>query len=216
MWNAIVKFLFLSALIIVLQAGPVQAANAIGTIVDISGSAMVTHAGEKESHALKRKDAIALKDTIETTKGSRVKILFIDDTQFTLAEKTRLVIDEYVFDPENSAGNKESYSILAGAFQYVSGLVARKKDPVADINTSYGTIGIRGTRLMSAMKGSQRWIFLKDGNITVASKGGMVKLNPGEGTIMRNRETAPDKPHKWKPKEIAWIRAKTFGRDIEW
>jgi hypothetical protein len=94
-------------------------------------------------------DPVYQNDTIVTGKRARASLLFKDNTQFTLSEKTKLKISDWVYDPNAPPRNKASYSILQGAFQYVSGLLEKQRDRDVNIDTPYGCICIRGTELIS-------------------------------------------------------------------
>jgi hypothetical protein len=114
----------------------------VGTITSISGNATVTHPDGTTS-TLNSGDTINMGDKLQTSAKSRVGVDFADDTQLSMSENSSLVVDNYVYDPEShgSAG----YSFLAGAFQYVSGLIGKKDPGNVNIGTPVGTIGIRGT-----------------------------------------------------------------------
>ena len=114
----------------------------VGTITSISGNATVTHPDGTTS-TLNSGDTVNMGDKLQTSAHGHIGVDFADDTQFSMSENSSLVVDNYVYDPQShsSAG----YSILAGAFQYVSGLIAKKDPDNVNIETPYGGIGIRGT-----------------------------------------------------------------------
>jgi hypothetical protein len=163
----------------------------IGTIMEVEGTATVTPAGEKAAKPLAVKDSIHMNDVIEAGAKSKVLVLFIDNTQITLSEKTKLKVDQYVFDPDNSAGNKASYNILSGTFQYVSGLIAKRKDPDVNLETTYGTIGIRGTRLWAGQLKDSYGVHVDEGAVQFKNDGGQVLVKKGQGTRVKDRKAAP-------------------------
>ena len=120
----------------------------VGTVMETEGI-VLKHLSDGTQCSLGPNSPIHMNDVIEAKAKGRAFILFIDNTQFTMFENTKLTVDNYVFDPDNDANNSARYSYLAGAFQYLSGLIAKKKDPDVEINTPYGTIGIRGTEFIS-------------------------------------------------------------------
>lgn len=163
----------------------------IGTIMEVEGSASVTPAATKVARPLALKDSIHMNDVIVTNAKSRVLVLFIDNTQITMSENSKLTVDTYVFDPDNNAGNKASYNFLQGTFQYVSGLVAKKKDPDVNIETTYGTIGIRGTKLWAGNLKDSYGVHVDEGAVQVRNDGGQVLVNKGQGTALKSRKVAP-------------------------
>ena len=89
-------------------------------------------------------DPVFLGDTIETGPDSGLQIMLMDETIFTIGPDAALIIDEFVYDPESSAG-KVTASVLKGAFRFVSGRVAKEEPRNMNVKTPVGTIGIRGT-----------------------------------------------------------------------
>lgn len=89
-------------------------------------------------------DPVFLGDTIETGPDSGLQIMLMDETIFTIGPDAALIIDEFVYDPETSAG-KVTASVLKGAFRFVSGRVAKEEPRNMNVKTPVGTIGIRGT-----------------------------------------------------------------------
>tara|TARA_R110002110_G_scaffold85816_3_gene223652 strand:+ start:28370 stop:29956 length:1587 start_codon:yes stop_codon:yes gene_type:complete len=89
-------------------------------------------------------DPVFLGDTIETGPDSGLQIMLMDETIFTIGPDAALIIDEFVYDPETSAG-KVTASVLKGAFRFVSGRVAKDEPRNMSVKTPVGTIGIRGT-----------------------------------------------------------------------
>lgn len=210
-----VRHLFIAALAAFLFSGatafaaeePQAGDGVIGTIMEVEGTATVTLAGQKTAKPLAVKDSIHMKDVVSTGAKSRVLVLFIDNTQFRLSENTKITVDEYVFDPDNAGGNKASYNVLGGTFQYVSGLIAKKKDPAVSIDTPYGTIGIRGTKLWGGQIKDAYGVHVDEGTVSVKNEGGQVLVKKGEGTSLKSRKTAPPKAAPWPAEQLQFIAA---------
>src|SRR4051812_15850115 len=100
----------------------------VGTILEVEGSGTVTtQDGRAVPAAIDT--PVHLHDTVQTEAQSRIFIQFIDETELTLSENAKATIDSYVFDAADNSGNKASYTIMQGAFQYVSGMIGHKPDP---------------------------------------------------------------------------------------
>lgn len=179
----------------------------IGTILEVEGTATVTPQGKTATTAAVD-GAIHMYDKIETGPQSRVFILFIDNTQWTLSENTKFTIDDYVYDADNNTDNKGRYSILAGAFQYISGLIAKKPNPDVKIETPAGSIGIRGTDLTGGDVDGEYDIDVDEGAVDVTTDKGQVRVNAGEGTTVKGRQFAPSRPAKWKQERRERMRQK--------
>ena len=63
-------------------------------------------------------------DTAVTAKGT-MKINFIDQTRVELTEQSRLVIDEFVYDPSRDLGTLSLKASL-GTVRYASGQIAKR------------------------------------------------------------------------------------------
>lgn len=182
--------------------------KAIGSVTFAQGNVKIKEGGSKEPAVLKVGHKIEIGDTILTDENGYAKIEFIDETSIALnGAGGSLHIDEYIFDPENKGANKARFDVLRASFVYVSGLLGKAKKPDVEIDLDFGTIGIRGTKILRAMKeGDECWILLEEGKIRVANNAGAVFLGPGDGTRMSSKSVAPKAPKPWGPKNINWIR----------
>ncbi|HVN94542.1 MAG TPA: FecR family protein [Terracidiphilus sp.] len=136
-------------------APPPAPSTPAGTVKKTEGTATVIRAGTTTPIPLHPGDTIDQNDTIETGAGSRTFVQFNDDTQLTIGENAKIKIDEYVYDP-NGTKNAASYRFLEGAFEYVSGLIAKKNPPSENIETPVGCICIRGTKLIAKVNPTTR------------------------------------------------------------
>jgi hypothetical protein len=92
--------------------------------------------------AAKRKgDAVVFQEVLETRDQSSALIRFIDDSKLTLGAKSKVVIDSFVFDPENTKGNA-LIEISVGTLRFVTGEMP--KGGVV-IKTPTATLTLRGT-----------------------------------------------------------------------
>lgn len=182
------------------QAQETTGPSAIGTIAEIEGVTAIADGGEAVIPQVGRE--IYLNDRIETGPDSRMLLVFIDDTELTLGENANLTIDEYVFDPANPAANKGRFSILRGAFILASGLISKREDPDVQIETSYGSIGIRGTVVWGGVLDDEYNVFVQEGEVTFATERGRVTVRPGEGTRVGSRRSIPARAKAWGQMKI--------------
>jgi hypothetical protein len=165
-----------------------------GKVTIIEGSVTVLRDGVTTQ--LAAGDSIEMSDVIQTAAQSRLQILFQDDTEMTMSENTKLTIDDYVFDPNNEVHDKASYSILEGAFLWISGKLG-KPETDTNIETSYGTLGRRGTEFVakySALPGSLE-IDLVDGGLDITPKQATTATSfTGPLTIMLSDSGAKTSP----------------------
>jgi len=94
------------------------------------------------SQAVKRQgDPVVFKESIETLDSSGAQIRFLDDSQLTIGAKSKVLIDEFVFDPQNAKGNA-LINISVGTLRWVTGSMPKGKTV---IETPTATLTLRGT-----------------------------------------------------------------------
>jgi hypothetical protein len=122
----------------------------IGKVVSAKGSVTVEHVNAVVVQAAlnaqpgqaKVGDPIYLGDTVATGADGKVAITFADDTAFDLSSNARMVMTEFIYDP-NSKANSTLLSLTKGTFTFVAGKIAKSGDMKVD--TPVATMGIRGT-----------------------------------------------------------------------
>jgi len=122
----------------------------IGKIVSATGLVTLEHVNAVVVQAAlsaqpgqaKVGEAIYLGDILTTGADSKVGITFADDTAFDLSSNARMVMTEFVYDP-NSKANSTLLSLTKGTFTFVAGKIAKSGDMKVD--TPVATMGIRGT-----------------------------------------------------------------------
>jgi hypothetical protein len=150
---------------------PAPEPTPIGVVQTSSeGTVSVTRAGTTTPGPLEPGDTIGVNDTIETGPASRVSILFDDNTEFTLGEKTKLKVDDYVYEPDGKS-NKARYTFLQGIFQYIGGLIEKRDSADVNIDLPVGSLGIRGTEFVAKSDGTP-------GNLEIDLITGAVALTP--------------------------------------
>lgn len=190
---------------LLLPATLAHAAAAVGTIVEVEGSATVTRGGKAEKAAIDAE--IYLGDIVATGAQSRVFILLVDDTEWTLSENTKFRVSDFVFDPGDDADNAARYDVLEGAFRYVSGLVAKKDEPDVRVSTPYGAIGIRGTDFTGAPQTDGGYgVYVDEGAVNVENAGAATLLKRGEGARIGDRKARPGRAERWSGERIAALK----------
>jgi len=174
--------------------------NPIGTVVAIEGTATLSHDGNKNAAAANM--AVYENDTLETGKKSKICIIFIDNTWFILGENAQLTVDDYVYDPDSTKDNKGRFSVPQGAFSYVSGQLDKNRKPDVAIMTGFGSIGIRGTKVLGGNYNGLFGIFDQAGNIDVSTEDGTVNLGPGFGSDLSDITRPPGPTNKWTEDKI--------------
>jgi len=118
-------------------------AGGIGTITDLSHQP-ASILRQKATLDGKKGTLVESMDAVKTTQG-KAAITFEDDTKVQITENSRLVIDDFVYDPKNAKGGKLAIKVAMGTVRYASGQVAKNNPQAVAINTPTATIGVRGT-----------------------------------------------------------------------
>ena len=147
---------------------------------------------------------LEMQDTITTQNGAW-QLQFVDDTRVDVTEHSRMVIDEFVYDPASGNGALSMRATL-GAVRYASGQIAHNNRRAVNIATPTATIGVRGTdffMIVDEIGGSMITLLPScdtsgacvTGEISVESDAGMVIMNQAfQTTVVPSRFTAPAPP----------------------
>ena len=183
---------------------PTLAFAAIGEVTDHSGSGAVERDEGFEVYEVTDGLGVESMDTVVTEKG-KVRIDFIDDTRVDITEHSRLIIDDFVFDPASGEG---SLSLKAGlgTIRYASGKIAKNSRQRVRIETPSAVVGVRGTdfaMIVDEIGGSMVTLLPSCdtngdcivGEISVTSDVGTVIMNQAfQTTVVRAAGSSPTKP----------------------
>lgn len=134
--------LFAALAMIVLQVVPAQAQSQVGVSAAVRGTVEVNSAGV--SRAPLSGEAMLLGDRVRTQAQSGMQVLLLDESVFTVGERNDLVIDRFVYDPDQGVGEIAARS-TQGFLRFVSGGVGAIAPENVTLTTPSATIGTRGT-----------------------------------------------------------------------
>ena len=178
--------------------GEQQSVVNIGNITELNGAGQVVR--DKTYKASLDLD-INSYDNVQTSDG-RMGITFLDDSQVRLTEHSKLIIDEFIYDPDPSK-SKMVLQFASGTARFITGKLATIDKENILITTPSATVGIRGTDFTITVDelGRSLIILLPDddglpsGEILVSTAMGQVVLNkPYQATTVSVYEAAPSKP----------------------
>ena len=116
---------------------------AIGTVTENKGSGCDIVRGKEKLSGTKGA-GIESMDTINNG-ACESKITFKDDTKVNITANSKLLIDDFVFDPKASDSGKLALKVAMGSVRYASGQIAKNNPQQVDIKTPTATIAVRGT-----------------------------------------------------------------------
>lgn len=118
-------------------------AQAIGTVSEHRGTACEIVRGKNKLSGVKGAEIQSM-DTYVT--GACVgSITFKDDTRVKVNENSRLLIDDFVFDPKASDAGRLAMKVSSGTVRYASGQTAKNNPQQVNIKTPTAAIAVRGT-----------------------------------------------------------------------
>ena len=127
-----------------LAAGAASAQQTqVGIASAIVGDVRMSSPAVPKERKIARKQRIAWGDIIRTRKKSQLHIMLLDRSTFSIGSNARVVIDRYIYDPNE--GRSFFGRVIEGAFRFMSG--SNNSNSTATIESPVGTIGIRGTAL---------------------------------------------------------------------
>ena len=168
----------------------------IGSISELRGNAQVLR---DKPYGAELEFNIQQMDDVRTEAG-RVAITFEDDSTVKLTEHSKLVIDEYIYDPDPSK-SKMALKFASGTARFITGKFNNKSN--ISIRTPTADIAIRGTDFTCTVDelGRSLVILLPDengissGEILVSTASGSVTLNkPYQATTVSVYESNPTTP----------------------
>ena len=180
---------------------PALAIPDAGEIGKIKGSGVL----ERGSDVIEGNTGVGVQsmDTAVTAKG-RMQINFVDDTRVDITEHSRLLIDEFVYDPE---AGKASLGLRAtlGTVRYASGQIAKNYQQNVKIRTPSATIAVRGTdfimvvdevggSMITLLPSCDEDMNCYTGEIQVETDSGFVVLNQAFQATMTIHNARPPAP----------------------
>ena len=148
-----------------------------------------------------------MNDAIVTGK-TRLGLTFNDATEVAITEQSRLVIDEFVYDPKAGTG-KLSMKVAVGTVRYASGAIAHNSRENVRLSTPTATISVRGTDFTMTIDEIGRSLVILlptcpnpkkpdecwTGEIEVSSDAGAVILNQAfQATVVASADRSPTTP----------------------
>jgi len=173
----------------------------VGNVTAQTRAAQITRKGDK---ILTEVDTpVEMRDLIQTLKG-RADIKFVDDTKVSVTEYSKLLIDEFVYNPEKKTG-KLSLKAALGTIRYSSGKIAKNSRQNVKIKSPTASVSVRGTDFTMNVQedGASSFILLPStdeagksyvGSIDVSTLGGTVTLNQAYEATTVTTAIAPPTP----------------------
>jgi hypothetical protein len=193
--------------VFVLMMAPTAFA-AVGSVTEQTGTAAQIQRN-KAKLDINKGTGVEMNDVI-TTANSKLGLTFQDNTKVKLTEQSRLMIDDFVYDPKKKDAGKLGMKVAIGTVRYASGQVAKNNPQAVALKTPTATIAVRGTDFTMTVDevGKSLIVLLPScpdnykkesecvvGEIEVATDVGSVILNQAfQATMAASRNQPPTTP----------------------
>ena len=116
----------------------------VGTAISVQGTVTVKHIDKEQPDTLKARSRLYVKDVIETGAGSKVKILFQDESLMNISENSRVEVVEQTRN-EQTKTNKSVYQLVTGKIRVLAGKISGEKSEY-EVKTPTALAAVRGTQ----------------------------------------------------------------------
>jgi len=189
-------------IITLLLSSPINSWAAVGRVTEQTGPTEIIR--DKKSISSKVNISVEMNDAVSTAKA-RAELTFEDATKVKLTEHSKMIIDDFVYDPKKGSG-KLAINMALGTARYASGQIAKNNPQQVAIKTPTATIAVRGTDFSMTVDELGRSLVMLlpscdprggcvTGVIEVSSLAGVVVLDvPFQATLVNSAYQRPSEP----------------------
>ena len=185
-----------------LLLSPINSLAGIGKVTEQTGPTEILR--NKKSIPSSLNTGVEMNDTVSTAKA-KAELTFEDKTTVKLTEHSKMIIDDFVYDPKKGSG-KLALNMALGTARYASGQIAKNNPQQVAIKTPTASIAVRGTDFSMTVDELGRSLIMllpscdpKGGCVTgaieVSNLAGVVILDvPYQATLVNSAYTVPTEP----------------------
>ena len=173
----------------------------VGKVTEQSGPTEIVRARKSISSAVNT--AVEMNDTIVTAR-SRAELTFDDATKVKITEQSKLIIDDFVYDPKQGTG-KLAMKVALGTARYASGQIAKNSPQQVAVSTPTASIAVRGTDFSMTVDELGRSLIMLlpscddktcvTGAIEVSNQAGSILMTQAyQATLVSTTDTPPTRP----------------------
>jgi hypothetical protein len=182
---------------------PIDSFAAVGRVTEQSGPMEILRNRVSQSSSVN--STLEMNDTVVTARA-RALLTFEDNTTVRVTEQSRLIIDDFVYDPRRGTG-KLALKVALGTARYTSGQIAKNTPQQVAVNTPTATIAVRGTDFSMTVDelGRSLVVLLPScdqyacvtGRVEVSNQAGSVILDQAyQATVVAAIDSRPSAPIK--------------------
>ncbi len=180
---------------------PINSIAGVGKVTEQTGPTEIIR--DKKSISASLNTGVEMNDTVSTARA-KAELTFEDKTTVKLTEHSKMVIDDFVYDPKKGSG-KLALNMALGTARYASGQIAKNNPQQVAIKTPTASIAVRGTDFSMTVDELGRSLVMLlpscdakgcvTGAIEVRNLAGVVLLDvPYQATLVNSAYTSPTEP----------------------
>jgi hypothetical protein len=188
-------------IITLLLLSPINSYAGVGKVTEQTGPTEIVR--DKKSISSKLNTTVEMNDTVSTARA-KAELTFEDKTTVKLTEHSKIIIDDFVYDPKKGTG-KLGVQMALGTARYASGQIAKNNPQQVAIKTPTASIAVRGTDFSMTVDELGRSLVMLlpscdskgcvTGAIEVRNLAGVVILDvPYQATLVNTAYTPPSEP----------------------
>jgi hypothetical protein len=173
----------------------------VGRVVEQTGPTEIVR--NKKSLSSSVNTPVEMLDTIVTARA-KAKLEFVDKTTVNITEQSKILIDDFVYDPKSGSG-KLAMKMVQGTARYASGQIAKNSPQNVNIATPTATVAVRGTDFSMTVDELGRSLVMLlpscdlkscvTGSISVSNDAGQVILDVAyQVTVVTSLSAPPSAP----------------------
>jgi hypothetical protein len=180
---------------------PINSFAGVGKVTEQTGPTEILR--DRKSISSSVNTTVEMNDTVSTARA-KAELTFEDKTTVKLTEHSKMIIDDFVYDPKKGTG-KLAVNMAMGTARYASGQIAKNNPQQVSIKTPTATIAVRGTDFSMTVDELGRSLIMLlpscdnkgcvTGAIEVSNLSGVVILDvPYQATMVSSLSTPPSQP----------------------
>ena len=180
---------------------PINVYAGVGKVTEQTGPTEIVR--NKKSISSSLNTGVEMNDAVSTARA-KATLTFEDKTTVKLTEHSKIIIDDFVYDPKKGSG-KLGMKMALGTARYASGQIAKNNPQQVAIKTPTASIAVRGTDFSMTVDELGRSLVMLlpscddkgcvTGAIEVRNLAGVVLLDvPYQATLVNSAYTMPTEP----------------------
>jgi hypothetical protein len=166
--NIMLIVIYLLAIVMVCVPEP-SIGSTVGSFTDMRENVDLSRQGRPSPKKAKIGEEVEMNDAVNTDDSGKAQIKFIDGSLLTIAARSKIVVNNYLFDPNNK-NRQVSLSAIKGFFHILLGYTIKSEQPDFILDTVTAVLGPRGTSWYTIAENNFTDVFCETGKLSIKSR----------------------------------------------